>query len=180
MAKKQFKPFEHEDLQLKNYLIDYARTLASKGDLEAQLACAVIYASFAEYMAGHLLDNLRHLMYTTTYREFAAILFVDQRKDSKVRTMNQVVSLLQGYEFPDKKEVIDLLQSINKSRNNLFHNFASTSGDQFNVFDDDIDNIKTKTEELFTKIGIIYAGLVKILLPNSGGENINVNENKVN
>lgn len=170
--KKQFKPFEHEDLDIKNNLINYARSISNKNEPDARLACAVIYASFAEYLAGHLLDTLRHLMYTTTYKDFAAILYVDQRKDSKIRTLGQTVSLLRGYMFPDKKEIIELLEQINKSRNNLFHNFASLDEKKSKQFDENMDTISANTEELFNKINVIYDGLSKILLPQENASRV--------
>lgn len=164
MAKKKFKPFEHDDLELKNALIDYARGISSKTEVEAVLACAMIYASFAEYIAGHLLDNLRHLVYQTTYRDFAAIVYIDQRSNKETRTMNKVARLLRDFEFPDKRAIIELIEEIARSRNNLFHNFALIDEKKSEVFDGDVKTIRESTEELFTKVNTVYAGLQKILL----------------
>lgn len=163
MAKK-FKPFEHDDLEIKNSLIDYARDISHKTDVEAVLACAMIYASFAEYLSGHLLDNLRHLIYQTTYRDFAAILYIDQRRNKETRTMNRVAGLLRDYEFPDKKEIIELIEEIAQRRNNLFHNFAQIDQKKSEIFDEDVKIIKNSTEELLSKVNTVYAGLQKILL----------------
>jgi hypothetical protein len=164
----KFIPFTHDDLELKNQLIGYARLLADKTDAEAHLACAMIYASFAEYVAGHLLDSLRHLVYQTTYNQYAGILFIDERKvkqDGKGLPLGALTKLLQAYVFPDKDEIITLLQGVTKSRNNLFHNFARADADGFGVFDDDILMIKNNTEEVLQKVNTIYAGLGKILVP---------------
>lgn len=173
MAKK-FKPFEHDDLELKNQLIDYARKIKDTDTMEAQLGCAMIYASFAEYMAGHLLDNLRHLMYQSTYRDFAALLFVDQRpkKSDKPLTMGGTVGRLKTYGFPDKEAILELLASIGNSRNNLFHNFAKSDVKGFEVLTADIESIKEDSEELFEKINTLYIALRKVLLPAEQGESI--------
>jgi len=164
MRKAKFVPFAHEDLELKNYLIEYARTLSTKEDAEAQIACAVIYASFAEYMAGHLLDNLRYLVYQTTYRDYAGILYQDERDDKKIRTMGQTINLLRAFGFPDKEDILRLLEQVSKSRNNLFHNFAKADAKGFEVLDADIARIKEDTEEIFAKVNTIYAGLQKIII----------------
>lgn len=142
--------------------------------MEAQLGCAMIYASFAEYMAGHLLDNLRHLMYQSTYRDFAALLFVDQRpkKSDKPLTMGGTVGRLKTYGFPDKEAILELLASIGNSRNNLFHNFAKSDVKGFEVLTADIESIKEDSEELFEKINTLYIALRKVLLPAEQGESI--------
>jgi hypothetical protein len=165
MAKKQFKPFTHDDLELKNGLIEYARSIKDKKEIETRLASAMIYSNFAEYMAGHLLENLRHLMYQSTHRDFAGILFIDQRnKKDKTPTLGVIIDLLRQFGFPDKDDVLELLSDIGCSRNNLFHNFAKSDVKGFEILGADIDIINEKTEELFIKINTIYAGLQKILI----------------
>lgn len=163
--KKTFVPFAHDDLELKNQLIDYARVLSVKKDAEAQLASAMIYASFTEYIAGHLLDNMRYLMYQTTYNQYAGILFVDERDDSEVRMMGKTIHLLQKFSFPDKTDILRLLSEVSKSRNNLFHNFARADLEGLEVLNEDIQTIKERSEEIFQKVNTVYAGLQKILMP---------------
>jgi hypothetical protein len=163
MTKKSFRPFEHDDLELKNNLITYARAIAAKEEAEAQLASAMVFSSFAEYVSGHLLDTLRHLVYQTTYNYFAGILFIDQRNTKEVRTINKMVGGLKGYQFPDREKILELLEKIAKSRNNLFHNFAKSDIKGFEGFDEDILIIRESTEELLTKVNIIYTGLQKVL-----------------
>lgn len=166
MAKKQFKPFTHDDLELKNELINYARSIKDKKEVETRLASAMIYSNFAEYMAGHLLENLRHLMYQSTYRDFAGILYIDLRntKDKRPPMMGTTIDLLRQFSFPDKEGVLDLLVDISNSRNNLFHNFARSDTKEFEKLGTDIDTVNEKTEDLFIKINTIYMGLQKILI----------------
>ncbi len=166
MAKKTFKPFEHDDLEIKNELINYARSIRDKQEVETRLATAMIYSSFAEYLAGNLLENLRHLVYQSTYRDFAGIVFIDLRNTRGKRppTMNTIIDMLKSFSFPDRDSVLDLLADIAKSRNNLFHNFATTDAKGLEIMGKDIDIINDKTEELFTKINTIYVGLQKILI----------------
>ncbi len=164
---KKFKPFEHDNLELKNELIDYARSISGKNDIESQLACAMIYANFAEYMAWHLLETMRHYMYASTYNAYAGLLFTDQRtkEDDRPKTFGHLVGELEGYGFPDKEELIATFRQISKLRNNLFHNFAKLNRRTFKkVFSEDINSIKELTEEVFAKINTIYTGLQKILV----------------
>ena len=67
--KKIFIPFTHQDLELKNGLLQYGRDLKAKTGFENQLASAFIYASFAEYLGDNLLENLRYFVYKGSYNQ---------------------------------------------------------------------------------------------------------------
>ncbi len=176
MVTKKFIPFTHDDLELKNQLVEYARQLAATDNAESQLACAVIYASFAEYIAKHVLETLRHIMYENTYNTFAGILFVDDRNQvnrkgkHKPMMMGDVIIRLEKYEFPDKSGIVAALKSITTSRNNLLHNFAISDQKGLERLDHDVAVIKDETEDLFRRVNTVYAGLQKILDPVIGDD----------
>jgi hypothetical protein len=88
---KTFMPFTHDDLDFKNELINYARELSKKDTWENKLSAAFIYTSFAEYLASHLLMNLRHIVWMGTQSQFAGILGIDERKDDKKSTLGQLI-----------------------------------------------------------------------------------------
>jgi hypothetical protein len=173
--KKIFIPFTHQNLDLKNGLIGYARELGSKQGFENQVAAAFIYISFAEYLADHLLENLRHFIYKGSYNQFAGILFIDESGKEEKLTLGQIISKLKKYNFPDKEGVLDVLDEVCKARNNIFHNFANTDASGLEkIMSVDLITIEQKSEELLDKINVIYAGLQKILLPqaeNTSGNN---------
>jgi hypothetical protein len=109
---------------------------------------------------------MHHLIYEGSYRQFAGIIFIDERKTKtkKPRTMGQTIGLLGNFSFPDKDAILLLFQSISKGRNNLFHNLAKIDEDSAEILDKDMNNIKLKTEELLDKINVVYTGLQKILV----------------
>ena len=75
---KDFVPLGHENIDIKNKLIDYARKLKEKEGFENQLAASFIYTSFTEYIAKNLLENLRYFTYKGTYTQYAGILYIDE------------------------------------------------------------------------------------------------------
>lgn len=161
-----FKPFDHKNLELKNALINYARELKDKEGFENHLAATFIYANFAEYLAGNLIEHLRYFVYYGSYNQFAGILFIDERTQNKPKTMGQNIAELNKFDFPDKKEISTLLSEISKKRNNIFHNFADADpGTLEQIISKDFKDIRDKTEELLQKINTVYAGLQKILIP---------------
>lgn len=165
----KFTPFTHENLDFKNELIEYARGLKGKEGLENQLAATFIYVSFSEYLANNLLEHLKYFIYQGSYDQFAGILFIDERKKSgKAKTLGQICSELEKYNFPDKQGIVTLLQEIKELRNNLFHNFAIVDLDGLEkMIQNDVIEIQNKTEELLRNINVIYDGLQKILAPQS-------------
>lgn len=164
--RKIFIPFTHQDLELKNGLLQYGRDLKAKSGFENQLASAFIYASFTEYLGDNLLENLRYFIYKGSYNQFAGILFIDESHKEERLTLGQIISKVKKYNFPDKENVLELLKEVCDARNNIFHNFANSDIQGLEkIITIDLITIQQKTEELLDKINIIYAGLQKILLP---------------
>ena len=164
--KRLFIPFTHQDLELKNGLLQYGRDLKEKTGFENQLASAFIYASFTEYLGDNLLENLRYFVHKGSYNQFAGILFIDELHKEEKLTLGQIISKLKKYNFPDKDSVLELLKDICDARNNIFHNFANTDIDGLEqIVSVDLLTIQQKTEELLDKTNVIYSGLQKILLP---------------
>ena len=167
--RNSFVPFTHEELELKNALVEKARDLKNKKKLESQLASAMIYASIAEYLAEHLLENLRFFVYRSTYIDYAGIMYMDERNkgNGKGKTLGNTTALLEKYSFPDREEIISVLKDITSCRNNLFHNLAKTSANDFSKLYETIEKIQSDTEIFIEKINVVYAGLQKILIPQS-------------
>lgn len=55
--KKKITLWSHEDLELKRWMLQFARDLAAKDGFENGLAAAMIYSSISEYLAENLLKT---------------------------------------------------------------------------------------------------------------------------
>ncbi len=180
---QQFIPFSHEDIELKNALVGKARELRSSEDLGAQLSSALIYASITEYLAENLLANLRYLVYRSSYVDFAGIIFIDERKKTnkaQKQTLGDSKNNLGKYSFPDKPDIMAVLEEINKSRNNLFHNLAKVKESELHKIDTDIKCIQNNTEEFIEKVNVLYAGLQKLVIPEAPQVPTDTKEGKEN
>lgn len=164
--KRIFLPFTHQDLELKNGLLQYARELRAKQGFENQLASAFIYASFTEYLGDNLLENLKYFVHKGSYNQYAGILFIDETENEDQLTLGAIIWKLRKYSFPDKEGVLELFKEICEARNTIFHNFANSDMSGLEkIVTEDLITIQNKTEELLDKINVIYAGLQVILLP---------------
>lgn len=169
---KKFAPFTHENIDIKNELLQLARN-ARKQDqerkLENELASVLIYSNIAEYLAENLLENLNHFVKQSTYKDFGGILFLENVcSPDRKRTLNQVVDEIQKFSFPDKINILSCLRKIAESRNRIFHNFAKSDLETIKeLINKDLPIIQDECEDVITRINTIYAGLGKILVTNT-------------
>lgn len=173
MAKKNkhmvFQPFTHDDLEIKNELLNLARQSRldnSERKLEYNLASVLIYSSIAEYIAENLLQNLTHFVKIGTYNNFAGILFIEKisKKEAKM-TLGELITEINKFSFPDKKDIMECFNKVCTARNRLFHDFAKSDLEEIvGMISKDLPIIQDKCEELINKINTIYAGLAKILI----------------
>lgn len=162
--KATFKPFEHDNLELKNELVELARNIISDESLEKRLAAILIYWNIAEYLAENLLDNLNHIIRENSYKSFAWILFLESASWGNNRTLGQLIIEIKKFSFPDKDWIVNCLQKIVESRNKIFHNFAKSNLETIgNLLNDDLPAIWNECEDLILRINTIYAWLQKTL-----------------
>lgn len=164
---KKFKPLVHDNLEIKNELLQLARD-AKNGDrkLENDLASVLIYSNIAEYLAENLLENLNHFIRQSTYKDFAGILFIESVSHSGKRTLNQMVEEIKKFNFPDKDGILNCFKKIAEARNKIFHNFAKSDLETIKkLLNDDLPVIQDECEDVIGKINIVYIGLKKILNP---------------
>ena len=167
---KTFHPFTHENLEIKNELLNLARNakLQNKDNkLEDNLASVLIYSSIAEYLAENLLQNLTHFIKTSSYNNFAGILFLEKVSEREGHmTLGAMIKELEKFSFPDKKDILSCFNGVCSSRNRIFHDLAKSDIETVTkMLIVDLPIIQEKCEELITRINTIYAGLGKILLP---------------
>lgn len=162
---KVFVPLTHEDVDTKNSLLNTARELASKEGIENVISSTMIYAGMTEYLAQHLLSNLRYFAYDTTHANSGAIMYIDQRNKRQRKGLGETIENLKDYEFPDKKKVLNLLIDFNRSRTHFFHEFVAINDSNVSEYQDDIQTIAKCTEELVNLLNVIYAGMGRIMIP---------------
>ncbi len=163
-------PFDHDNLDIKNNLLNLARQSWDSGDFEKKLASLIIFASFAEYLAEHLLDTVRYAVERASYQSYGAVIFL-KADDTKAKPLNMsdYINRLSNFEFPDKKDTLKLMKTIATARNKLFHDFARITLEEAAIVDKYVEDIKEGTEELITKVntieGSIKAQVVTLVTP---------------
>lgn len=150
-------PFIHANIELKKVLLDHARQLASQDGMEAPIAAAVIYASFAEYLTEFLLENVRLMCSEASLRSFDGVIYSKKKPEQtkKEKTFGEIIGLLRRYKFPGDDEILARCKKISDARNNLFHNFAKVSQEDLQGLDNDIAIIRPATEELIGLVDIV-------------------------
>ncbi len=169
IQKKKFQPFTHENLEIKNELLQMARNARpSTGEdrkLENDLASVLIYSNIAEYLAENLLENLNHFVRESTYKDFAGILYVESvSSDNGNMTLGMTIRQIEKFNFPDKVKILACFRKITESRNRIFHNFAKSDIETIGeLVNKDLPIIQDECEEVITRVNTIYVGLGKIL-----------------
>ncbi len=169
--KKKFQPFTHENLDIKNELLQMARNArpasGQERKLENDLASVLIYSNIAEYLAENLLENLNHFVRESTYKDFAGILYIESvSSDNSNMTLGMTIRQIEKFNFPDKIKILACFRKITESRNRIFHNFAKSDiGIIGELVNKDLPIIQDECEEVIIRINTIYTGLGKILRP---------------
>jgi hypothetical protein len=142
---------------MKNDLLELARGMWNSNAFDKQLASLVIYASFAEYLAEHLLSSVKYAIEIASYAQFGAIIYLksDDEKSPRPLAMYDYINRLETYEFPDKANIVPLLKSIGKARNQLFHNFARIKPEDGNKLDQYVKSIQEGTEDLIDRVNMV-------------------------
>lgn len=161
---QDYIPFEHDNIDYVNGLINFAREQKNKGTPESILASAVIYTNLVEYLSTHLIKNIRHIIYLISYFQLRGVLFVKSEYKTKVpKTLGAIKSELEYYEFPDKSELLNLIEKFSKARNNLFHKLLDKrTQEEINKLDVDLLEMQSTAEEVLQKYNVITAGITTI------------------
>lgn len=161
---QEYIPFEHDNLEYINNLIAFARSQKSKKTSEGAIASVVIYSNLAEYLAGNLVKNMRHMIYLVSYFQLQGILFIKSTEEkSNPKTLGQLKNDLSNYEFPDKGDFLKLINELNIKRNNLLHRLMTPKNEKgINELDTDIEIMQIKAEEMLQKYNVITEGLKSI------------------
>lgn len=167
---QEYIPFEHDNVNYINGLIAFAREKGKSKETENIIASSVIYANLVEYLASHLLKNMRHMMYLLSYFQMNGVLFVkSDEKKSGSKTLGQLKNELENYEFPDKQDFVKLLEKFNTARISLIHKIMDVKNEQeINKVDNDLSEIQAKAEEILQKYNVIIQGIQNAWSINTG------------
>ena len=174
-----FIPFLHDNFQFKRNVIDLARKQPQT--FEGIHTATLIYVNAVDYIALHLLENLRYITYLVTNNELNDIIFFSNVKKDGI-PLGKVMYELEKYEFPDKNDFMSGLTEFGKIRNKLVHNLLSLTPDEINKISDDFEEIKKLSEALLNRYDIMVKGMSSIWinyvnkLGQSGNIPINVAE----
>lgn len=157
----QFIPFYHENFEFKKNLIQAARD-QDKSNISGMLSATLIYVNTVDYLAQHALENLRTIVYLTTYTELNATIFYSGNNERKDEPLGSTIEKLKNYDFPDKESFIQDLADFNELRNKYVHNFLkieSSDPAEIEKADKELWKVINISERIITKYDKIVQGI---------------------
>ena len=154
-----FVPFTHEDSDSKNKLINFARN-QDTSKVEGVMAATLIYTNLVDYLAQHLLENLRKMIAISSYKQFKASFYFDPSESKNGQSLGNTIRELGCFGFADKDDFLKLLTSFNKVRIKVIHELMKLNlNANGSNFDTDLANIKRMAEDILAKYNIITSGI---------------------
>src|SRR3990167_5854474 len=158
-------PFEHKDLEYINNSINLARNQRLSNSLEGMMSATLIYTNLVEYLTDNLLENLHHMMYISSYRDFQASFFLksqDSIKNEPPKPLGKLIQSLQYYEFSDSTGFLKLLHEFGKKRNKIFHRLLKMSKEKIGGIDTDFIALHDMAEEVLNKYNAVTRGITTV------------------
>lgn len=152
-------PFFHEELEVKQRFLEIAREFAQSEDIEKELASALLYSNFSEYLAYHLLESLKQTIFSGSKAFWNGSIYLDARDSSEKLTIGQIATELKSYGFPSKELILPILKRIAKNRNKVMHKMLRLPAEQMGEIDEAIRELVADSEQLINYIDDIYRGL---------------------
>ena len=103
-----YKPFEHENVDFKNNIINNARS-QDKTKVEGVFTAVLIYTNLVDYLAKHLLVNLHKMISIYTFQRLGGVVYFDGSAKNTNLPIGELQRELKNFEFPTKKEFLDFL-----------------------------------------------------------------------
>lgn len=149
-------PFVHENFDYLKSAIELGRSIDNNGP-EGRLASALLYVNAIDYVAGHILQNLKTIAYLTTLTELSIVFRKDLDIDDK--PLGWIICELKKYEFPDKEDFIIDLTSFNKLRKNIIHNLLKNKNNNLTDVDKDLNDLRVISERILSRYDTIVEGV---------------------
>ena len=157
-----YKPFEHENVDFKNNIINNARS-QDKTKVEGVFTAVLIYTNLVDYLAKHLLVNLHKMISIYTFQRLGGVVYFDGSAKNTNLPIGELQRELKNFEFPTKKEFLDCLEEFKKIRNQVMHNLMQLDpNDKTQKFDNDLKRIGEMAEDILLKYNAIANGLTTI------------------
>lgn len=156
------QPFFHEELEVKQTLINLARKFhresrEEEGSLERELAAALLYMNLADYLAEYLVTGLDLLSKESLGKYYLGVIsFAPSRPKM---TLEKSIRILEQYEFPQKPQALIILKAIKDARNKLAHEMFKTQAQELAKYDEAEHKLVVETERLISIIDEISSGL---------------------
>lgn len=158
-------PFEHKDLEYINNSLNLARTQRLSKTLEGMMSATLIYTNLVEYLADNLLENLHHMIYLASYRDFQGTFFMKNQeaiKSEPPKPLGKLINSLGHYEFSDSTGFLKLLDEFSKKRNKIFHRLLKVSKEEIAGIDTEFVSLHDMAEEVLNKYNAITTGTATV------------------
>lgn len=153
-----WQPFKHDNFEYKKRVIDVARQ-RDNAKPESVLMAVLIYVNAVDYVASHLLKNLKEMKYLILHNELNGTIFEDYEDGSKGLPLGAIKNILSKYEFPDKKDFIGELNEFNLLRTKYIHNFLNIPSDELEKVGLEIDQVYKLAESILNR----YDGIARAI-----------------
>ena len=123
-----------------------------------ELSAALIYMNVADYLAEYIARGVAHLIKEASGKYYFGQIGIKPLQ-KKSMTIEQSITFLERHFFPNKEEIMPLLEEVRDKRNKLAHEILKTDPKNYNVFDNLIPDLATVTESLVEKVDEIQTGM---------------------
>lgn len=152
-------PFQHENLDYKQKILQIAKN-RDNTKLEHILTATLIYVNAVDYIASHLLTNLRQITYYVLHTELNASIFYENKKNTGL-SLGKTVGKLKSYEFPDKDTFLEELERFKYLRDRYVHNFLLIPPEELEKkFGIELTELYSLGESLLTRYDSIVRGIL--------------------
>lgn len=161
--KNTWIPFSHDNLEYKQRVLQIARE-QKLNEVSGALTATLIYVNAVDYVASHLLENLRVITYLILHNETnGAFFYKNEKLDNQGLPLGKIISKLKKYSFPDKTTFIKDLEKFNDLRIKYVHNFLSfTKKDLEEKVDIELRDLYTTAEAIILRYDTIVRGMTDI------------------
>jgi hypothetical protein len=154
------KAFSHENIELKQQLLQLARDSYAKTDsVENELAAALLYMNLADYLAEYLVFSLQELAKEAMSKYYLGIVTMKPAKIDAGFNIRHSLKQIKLFSFPQREEILFELSEINKARNKIAHEMFKVEGERVAEIDEAVKTLVLHTEELVNIVDEISVGL---------------------
>lgn len=153
-----YQPFFNDNYALMKNMLEMART-QDLSSVQGQFTATLIYVNAIDSIATHIVNNLSKMVFLITQYETGSILF-REFKESKGANLGNHIENLEKYEFPNKGDFIEELNSFNALRKKIVHNLLSRPSEELmSNIDRELQELRETAERIFSLSDLLAQGL---------------------